>query len=49
MFPLFACFFQDAHDQDINAVRFSSSSDLLATGGTDKVIKLWEVRAGKPT
>lgn len=42
-------FFQDAHEQDINAVRFSSSSDLLATGGTDKVIKLWEVRAGKPT
>ncbi|XP_039899235.1 beta-arrestin-1 isoform X3 [Simochromis diagramma] len=39
-------FFQDAHEQDINAVRFSSSSDLLATGGTDKVIKLWEVRAG---
>lgn len=36
----------DAHEQDINAVRFSSSSDLLATGGTDKVIKLWEVRAG---
>lgn len=43
------CLFQDAHEQDINAVRFSSSSDLLATGGTDKVIKLWEVRAGKPT
>uniref|UniRef100_A0A3Q0T1S7 ATG16 autophagy related 16-like 2 (S. cerevisiae) n=1 Tax=Amphilophus citrinellus TaxID=61819 RepID=A0A3Q0T1S7_AMPCI len=40
------CLFQDAHEQDINAVRFSSSSDLLATGGTDKVIKLWEVRAG---
>ncbi|KAM6988279.1 LOW QUALITY PROTEIN: ATG16 autophagy related 16-like 2 [Tautogolabrus adspersus] len=36
----------EAHEQGINAVRFSSSSDLLATGGTDRVIKLWEVRAG---
>ncbi|XP_018518397.1 protein Atg16l2 isoform X1 [Lates calcarifer] len=39
----------DAHEQGINAVRFSSSSDLLATGGTDRVIKLWEVRAGSLT
>ena len=37
---------QEAHEQGINAVRFSRSSDLLATGGTDRVIKLWEVRAG---
>ncbi|XP_054868525.1 protein Atg16l2 isoform X2 [Amphiprion ocellaris] len=36
----------EAHEQGINAVRFSSSSDLLATGGTDRVLKLWEVRAG---
>ncbi|XP_076591592.1 ATG16 autophagy related 16-like 2 isoform X1 [Chaetodon auriga] len=36
----------EAHEQGINAVRFSSSSDLLATGGTDRVIKLWEVRGG---
>ncbi|XP_022594305.1 autophagy-related protein 16-2-like isoform X1 [Seriola dumerili] len=39
----------DAHEQGINAVRFSSSSDLVATGGTDRVIKLWEVRAGSLT
>ncbi len=37
---------QEAHEQGINAVRFSSNSHLLATGGTDRVIKLWEVRAG---
>ncbi|KAK0149317.1 Autophagy-related protein 16-2 [Merluccius polli] len=36
----------DAHEQSINAVRFSSSSDLLATGGTDRVIKLWDLQAG---
>ncbi|XP_029301505.1 ATG16 autophagy related 16-like 2 isoform X2 [Cottoperca gobio] len=39
----------EAHEQGINAVRFSSSSDLLATGGTDRVIKLWEIRAGALT
>ncbi|PWA19364.1 hypothetical protein CCH79_00018333 [Gambusia affinis] len=37
----------EAHEQGINAVRFSFGSDLLATGGTDRVIKLWDVRAGK--
>ncbi|XP_072247941.1 protein Atg16l2-like isoform X2 [Leuresthes tenuis] len=39
----------DAHEQGINAVRFSCSSDLLATGGTDRVIKLWELRVGALT
>lgn len=39
----------DAHEQGINAVKFSSGSDLLATGGTDRVIKLWDVRAGSLT
>ncbi|XP_029922320.1 ATG16 autophagy related 16-like 2 [Myripristis murdjan] len=39
----------DAHEQGINAVKFSCSSDLLATGGTDRVIKLWDVRAGQLT
>jgi len=38
---------QDAHEQGINAVRFSCSSDLLATGGTDRVIKLWELGGGE--
>uniref|UniRef100_A0A8C2X742 ATG16 autophagy related 16-like 2 (S. cerevisiae) n=1 Tax=Cyclopterus lumpus TaxID=8103 RepID=A0A8C2X742_CYCLU len=33
----------------INAVRFSSSSSLLATGGTDRVVMLWEVHAGEST
>ncbi|KAM3615756.1 uncharacterized protein V6R79_007254 [Siganus canaliculatus] len=36
----------EAHEQGINAVRFSSRAELLATGGTDRIIKLWEVRAG---
>lgn len=37
---------QEAHEQGINAVKFSATSDLLATGGTDRVVKLWDVRAG---
>ncbi|XP_073780442.1 protein Atg16l2 isoform X3 [Danio rerio] len=36
----------DAHDLGINAVRFSTSTNLLATGGTDRVIKLWDIEAG---
>ncbi|KAF7700105.1 protein Atg16l2 [Silurus meridionalis] len=36
----------DAHELGINAVRFGPSSNLLATGGTDRVIKLWEVISG---
>ncbi|XP_021164859.2 protein Atg16l2 isoform X1 [Fundulus heteroclitus] len=39
----------EAHEQGINAARFSFGSDLLATGGTDRVIKLWDVRAGSLT
>uniref|UniRef100_A0A672KS27 ATG16 autophagy related 16-like 2 (S. cerevisiae) n=2 Tax=Sinocyclocheilus grahami TaxID=75366 RepID=A0A672KS27_SINGR len=35
-----------AHELGINAVRFSTSSNLLATGGTDRVIKLWGIEAG---
>ncbi|KAG7479720.1 autophagy-related protein 16-2-like isoform X1 [Solea senegalensis] len=36
----------EAHEESINTVRFSSSSDMVATGGTDKVIKLWDIQAG---
>ncbi|XP_045074463.1 protein Atg16l2 isoform X3 [Coregonus clupeaformis] len=36
----------DAHELGINAVRFSSSCNLLATGGTDRSIKLWDVKGG---
>lgn len=40
------CVCQEAHEQGINVVKFSATSDLLATGGTDRVVKLWDVRAG---
>ncbi|XP_068601459.1 autophagy-related protein 16-1 [Brachionichthys hirsutus] len=37
----------DAHDGEVNAVRFSPGSRLLATGGMDRRVKLWEVAAGR--
>ncbi|XP_061733830.1 protein Atg16l2 [Nerophis ophidion] len=36
----------DAHEQGVNAATFCSSSALLASGGTDRMVKLWHVRAG---
>uniref|UniRef100_A0A4W6BVH9 ATG16 autophagy related 16-like 1 (S. cerevisiae) n=1 Tax=Lates calcarifer TaxID=8187 RepID=A0A4W6BVH9_LATCA len=36
-----------AHDGEVNAVRFSPGSRLLATGGMDRRVKLWEVIAGR--
>uniref|UniRef100_A0A671MT82 Autophagy-related protein 16-1-like n=1 Tax=Sinocyclocheilus anshuiensis TaxID=1608454 RepID=A0A671MT82_9TELE len=48
------CFFSssfctqlDAHDGEVNAVRFSPGSRLLATGGMDRRVKLWEVISGR--
>uniref|UniRef100_A0A3B3SPV3 ATG16 autophagy related 16-like 1 (S. cerevisiae) n=1 Tax=Paramormyrops kingsleyae TaxID=1676925 RepID=A0A3B3SPV3_9TELE len=38
---------QDAHDGEVNAVRFSPGSRLLATGGMDRRVKLWEVISGR--
>lgn len=36
---------QDAHEQGINAASFSCA-ELLATGGTDRLVKLWDIKAG---
>ncbi|XP_069069869.1 autophagy-related protein 16-1 isoform X3 [Pleurodeles waltl] len=41
--PNTAVFVFDAHEGEVNAVRFSPSSRLLATGGMDRRVKLWEV------
>lgn len=38
---------QDAHDGEVNAVQFSPGSRLLATGGMDRRVKLWEVFGGE--
>lgn len=36
----------DAHDGEINAVRWSPVDRLFATGGSDRKVKLWEVSKG---
>ncbi|XP_067394913.1 autophagy-related protein 16-1 isoform X2 [Emydura macquarii macquarii] len=41
--PTTALFVFDAHDGEVNAVQFSPGSRLLATGGMDRRVKLWEV------
>ncbi|XP_033005894.1 autophagy-related protein 16-1 isoform X2 [Lacerta agilis] len=41
--PTTALFVFDAHDGEVNAVQFSPGSRLLATGGLDRRVKLWEV------
>ncbi|KAJ6664851.1 hypothetical protein lerEdw1_005823 [Lerista edwardsae] len=38
---------QEAHLSEINAVTFSPNSGLLATGGTDRLIQLWNVAGGR--
>ncbi|RXM98966.1 Autophagy-related protein 16-1 [Acipenser ruthenus] len=37
----------DAHEGEVNAVRFSPGSRLLATGGMDRRVKLWEIVSGR--
>ncbi|KAG7471048.1 hypothetical protein MATL_G00120380 [Megalops atlanticus] len=37
----------DAHDGEVNAVCFSPGSRLVATGGMDRRVKLWEVVSGR--
>ncbi|XP_054650926.1 autophagy-related protein 16-1 isoform X2 [Dunckerocampus dactyliophorus] len=37
----------EAHDGEVNAVKFSPGSRVLATGGMDRRVKLWEVISGR--
>ena len=36
----------DAHDSEVNAVRWSPHGNLVATAGADRKIKLWDVSKG---
>lgn len=38
---------QDAHLSEVNAVCFGPNSSLLATGGADRLIHLWNVVGGE--
>uniref|UniRef100_A0A8D2LNZ4 Autophagy related 16 like 2 n=1 Tax=Varanus komodoensis TaxID=61221 RepID=A0A8D2LNZ4_VARKO len=37
----------EAHASEVNAVKFSPNSSLLATGGVDRLIRLWNVAGGR--
>ncbi|XP_060682322.1 autophagy-related protein 16-1-like isoform X1 [Hemiscyllium ocellatum] len=37
---------QEAHDGEVNAVKFSPNSKILATGGSDRKVKLWDIVGG---
>ncbi|KAL5005455.1 hypothetical protein ScPMuIL_018911 [Solemya velum] len=45
--PTKAQYVFDAHEGDVNAVRWSPSGKQFATGGADRRIKLWEYVNGK--
>lgn len=36
----------DAHDGEVNAVKWSPVDRLIATGGADRKVKLWDVSKG---
>lgn len=36
----------DAHDGEVNAVKWSPLERLVATGGADRKVKLWDVGKG---
>ncbi|XP_015265946.1 PREDICTED: autophagy-related protein 16-2 [Gekko japonicus] len=38
---------KEAHLSEINAVKFSPSSNMVATGGTDRLVRLWSVAGGR--
>lgn len=42
-----SCIIQDAHDGEVNAVQWSPVDRLLATGGADRKVQLWNVSKGK--
>ena len=42
-------FIQDAHDGEVNAIQWSSSGNLFASGSSDRKIKLWEYQGGQCT
>lgn len=39
--------FQDAHDGVVSAVKWSPVDRMVATGGEDRKVKLWDVSKGK--
>ncbi|XP_068122667.1 protein Atg16l2 [Hyperolius riggenbachi] len=45
--PTRALYSKEIHDSEIHAVRFSPNAKLVATGGADRLVKLWDVVGGQ--
>ncbi|CAH1781563.1 unnamed protein product, partial [Owenia fusiformis] len=45
--PTKAVYKFDAHDGEVNAIKWSPSGRKFATGGADRKVKIWEVVGGK--
>jgi len=37
---------QEGHEGEVNAVRWGPSGRMFASGGSDRKVKLWELRGG---
>lgn len=44
---LIVFYYQDAHDGEVNAVKWSPTDRIVATGGADRKVKLWDVTKSK--
>ncbi|KAG9470147.1 hypothetical protein GDO78_018759 [Eleutherodactylus coqui] len=47
LFLIILYVFQEVHDSEIHAVKFSPNSKMVATGGADRVVKIWDVVGGQ--
>ncbi|XP_056416245.1 protein Atg16l2 [Hyla sarda] len=45
--PNRALYSKEVHDSEVHAVKFSPNSRTVATGGTDRVVKIWGIVAGQ--
>ncbi|XP_073468715.1 protein Atg16l2 isoform X2 [Aquarana catesbeiana] len=45
--PRRALYSKEIHDSEIHAVRFSPNSKMVATGGADRMVKLWYIVGGQ--
>lgn len=43
---VFSFSLQDAHDGEVNSVCFSPQGKIVATGGADRKLKLWDISRG---
>ncbi|XP_075054435.1 protein Atg16l2 [Mixophyes fleayi] len=45
--PNRALYSKEIHESEIHAVKFNPNSKMLATGGADRVVKIWDIAGGQ--